>query len=365
MLNRRKLLGGIAGGAGIAGLASPSLAKGTRELSMVTSWPKNFPGQGTSAERIADCINRMTNGRITIKIYGAGELVPAFEVFDAVSSGKADMYHSADYYFQGKSPVYNFFSTVPFGLISNELDAWIYHGGGQELWDEVSAGFGIKPHLCGNNGVQMGGWFNKEISSPEDFKGLKFRMPGVGGEVLRRLGANTLTMPAGEVYTSLQSGAIDAAEWVGPWNDLSLGFYKVAKYYYWPGFHEPASTLCLGTNKALWDGLDEFDQNAIATACRVENTAVPAEFYFNNMKALETLVNDHGVELREMPADVFNAFGEQTEIVLKELAEKDAITRNVYESYISFRNDVSRWTHVSNGAYISNRQLFLEKLLKL
>lgn len=364
-LNRRDVIGKLALGGAVASgtaLATPALASETRELTMVTSWPKNYPGQGTSAERIAQQVEKLSEGRIKIKVYGAGELVPAFEVFDAVASGKADMYHSADYYFQGKAKAYNFFSTVPFGLISNELDAWIYNGGGQELWDEQSAKFGIKPNLCGNNGVQMGGWLNREINSLEDLKGLKFRMPGAGGEVLRRFGVNVINVPGGEIYTSMQSGAIDGAEFVGPWNDLAFGFHKVAKYYYWPGFHEPASTLCLGTNLELWDSLSDLDRTIIETVCRAENTNVPAEYYFNNLKSLETLVNEHGVELRQYPDDVFQAFGKEADNVLAELADEGELAQRIHDSYINFRNEIAGWTKISNGAYVNSRQVYLDSI---
>ena len=234
---------------------------------MVTTWPKNFPGLGTGAQRLADRITNGTEGRIEVKLFSAGELVPPFESFDAVSQGTADMYHAAEYYWQGKSKAFNFFATVPFGLTASEVDAWIYHSGGQALWDELSADFNLKPLMAGNTGVQWGGWFNKEINSIEDFKGLKMRMPGLGGEVLRRLGAAAVALPGGEIFPALQAGTIDATEWVGPWNDLAFGFYKITKYYYWPGFHEPGTILSLGINKDVWESLSASDQSLIET-CR-------------------------------------------------------------------------------------------------
>jgi len=231
MTNRRAFIAGAAAGAAVSGLAAPAIAQNKRILKLVTTWPKNLPGLGMAAEHLAKRVTEATDGQLEIRVYAAGELVGAFDVFDAVSSGNADMYHGADYYFQGKSPAYNFFSAVPFGLTANEQNAWIYYGGGQELWDELSATFNIKPFMCANTGVQMGGWFNKEVNTIEDFKGLKIRMPGLGGEVLRRLGASVVSIPGGEIYTSLQQGVIDATEWVGPWNDMVFGFHKIAKYY--------------------------------------------------------------------------------------------------------------------------------------
>jgi len=264
MINRRnaiKLVGAGTGAVVASGfIAAPAIAQGKRELKLVTAWPKNFPGLGTGAQRFADRVTAATAGRITVKLFASGELVPAFEAFDAVSTGSADMYHAAEYYWQGKSKAFNFFAGVPLGMTAPEFDAWIYYGGGQALWDELSAGFNLKTLLCGNTGPQMGGWFKKEINSVEDLKGLKIRMPGLGGEVMRRIGAAAVSMPGGEIFTSLQSGAIDATEFVGPWNDLALGFYKITKNYYYPGFQEPGTANGLGINKAVWESLTEDEQ---------------------------------------------------------------------------------------------------------
>ncbi|MGI9331840.1 MAG: TRAP transporter substrate-binding protein, partial [Gammaproteobacteria bacterium] len=239
---RRAAATGVAAATVTTGAVAPAFAQGTKELRMVTTWPKNFPGLGTGAENLAQRITTMSEGKLRVKVFAAGELVPAFESFDAVSSGNAHMSHSASYYWQGKSPAFNFFTTVPFGLNAVEHATWIYHAGGQELWDEVAAQFDIKPFLRASTGVQMGGWYRKEINTLDDYKGLKFRMPGLGGEVLRRMGAAVVTIPGGELFQALQSGAIDATEWIGPWHDLAFGFYKITKFYYWPGFHEPTST---------------------------------------------------------------------------------------------------------------------------
>ena len=234
---------------------------------MVTTWPKNFPGLGTAAERLAKRITVASEGKITVKVFAAGELVPAFESFDAVSQGTAEIYHAADYYWQGKSKGFNFFCTVPFGMTATELNAWIYHNGGQELWDDLSGQFNVKAFLCANTGVQMGGWFANQVNTLDDFKGLKFRMPGIGGEVLRRLGAAVVNLPGGEIFPALQSGAIDGTEWVGPWNDLAFGFYKIVKNYYFPGFHEPGTALSAGFNRQKWEGLSTSEQQLIASAC--------------------------------------------------------------------------------------------------
>ncbi len=360
-MKRRQFLKGATAVAGAAAavstLASPAIAQGKRELKLVTTWPKNFPGLGTGAQRFADSVTAATDGRLTIKLFAAGELVPPFESFDAVSTGAADMYHGADYYWQGKHKAYNFFTAVPYGFTANEIDSWIYYGGGQELWDELGAQFNIKGLPCGNTGVQMGGWFNKEINSLEDFKGLKIRMPGLGGEVLRRIGASAIALPGGEIFPSLQSGAIDATEWVGPWNDLAFGFYKVTKYYYWPGFHEPGSSLAVGINTGVWDSFSAADKALVQACAAGENNRSFAEFNARNNDALNTLIKKHGVQLRQMPEDVLNAIGEASGKVVAEVAEVDDISKRIYESFISFRRQSISWAKIADQAYMNARLL--------
>src|SRR5271169_670515 len=228
---REVLLGATAAAVAAGRFPAPAIAQGIKELKMVTSWPKGMPGLDTSAERLARSITVLSDGRLKVTVYPADSLVRAFETFDAVSAGVADMYHSADYYFDSKSPALNFFCTVPYGMTADEISAWIYFAGGQQLWDEVAAPFNIKPLMVSNSGVQMGGWFRKEVNSPKDFKGLRYRMPGLGGEVLRRMGAIVVTIPAGQIVSALKSGAIDASKWVGPWLDVALGLNEAADYY--------------------------------------------------------------------------------------------------------------------------------------
>lgn len=338
--------------------AAPAVMEQKRELKLVTTWPKNFPGLGTGAQRFADNVTKASDGRLTVKLFAGGELVPALESFDAVSQGNADMYHGAEYYWQGKSKAFNFFTAVPFGLTANEQDAWVQFGGGQQLWDELAAGFNIKGLSCGNTGVQMGGWFNKEINNVEDLQGLKMRMPGLGGEVLRKLGASAMTLPGGEIYAALQSGAIDATEWVGPWNDLAFGFYKVTKYYYWPGFHEPGSTLSVGINKDVWDSFSAADQQLITACAHAENNNMYAEYNATNSDSLATLINDHGVQLREFSDDIFRAFGSASKEALEESAAGDAMTKKVHDSFIDFRKKAMEWTRLSDSGYVAKRALF-------
>lgn len=361
-MDRRSFLKTSAGATAAAGtaLATPALAQGRREWRMVTTWPKNFPGLGTGAQRAADRITAMTDGRITVKVYAANELVPAFESFDAVSSGNAEMYHAPDYYWTGKHPAFAFFTAVPMGFVAPEIDAWIMNGGGQELWDELAGDFGVKCFPCGNTGVQMGGWFREPIESVEDLKGLKFRMPGLGGEALRQLGVNVVALPGGEIFQALQSGAIDATEWVGPWNDLAFGFYRIAKNYYYPGFHEPGSLLAAGINRTAFEELSASDQAIVQNACLAENSFMYSEFIAKNGQALDTLVEQHDVQLRKFPAEVFDGFAEASEAVIADVANYDDISRRIVESYRSARRDFAAWTRISEQSYSDERSRALD-----
>jgi TRAP-type mannitol/chloroaromatic compound transport system substrate-binding protein len=326
---------------------------------MVTTWPEKFPGLGTGAERLAERITAMSDGRLSVKVFAAGTMVPALGIFDAVSQGSAEMGHGASYYWQGKSKAFNFFAAVPFGLTANELSAWIHYGGGQELYDEGYARFGLKPFLAGNTGVQMGGWFRKEIKSIEDFKGLKMRMPGLGGEVLRRVGATAENLAGGEIFPALSSGRIDATEWVGPWNDLAFGFYKIARNYYWPGFHEPGTGIECFVNKAKYDALPKDLQAIVTSACRAESEAMLGEFNRRNGEALRTLIDTHGVMLHHFPDDVMAAFGKASEEVLAELESADDLTKRTYQSFKKFRVDSTGWSQLAEQGYLDMRQRML------
>ena len=323
---------------------------------MVTTWPKNFPGLGTGANHLASLINEMSGGRITIKVYGARELVPAFEVFDAVAGGTAEMGHGAAYYWKGKSEAAQFFSAVPFGMTGQEMNAWLYYGGGMELWRKVYKPFGVIPMAAGNSGVQMGGWFKNEINSLADLQGLKMRIPGLGGEVLQRAGGIPVQVAGGEIFTALQSGAIVATEWVGPYNDLAFGLYKAAKYYYYPGWHEPGTTMECLVNKAAYDALPADLQSIVSNACRVLNGVMLAEYTARNNTALQTLINDHGVELREFPGDVLNKLLALSEEVVAEIADRDPLAAEVFQSYRSFQRQVMAWHDISERAYLNVRE---------
>ena len=357
---RELLLGAAASVAAVATLPRPAIAQGVKELKMVTSWTqKGMSGLQTSAERLAQSITALSNGHLKITVYPSESLVDPFEVFDAVSAGAADMYHTDEVYFVSKSPALNFFCAVPYGLTADELCSWLFFGGGQVLWDEVDAQFNIKPLMATNSGVQMGGWFTKEINSPEDYKGLRYRMPELGAEVLRRMGATVVTTPGGEIPTALKSGAIDAAEWIGPWMDVELGLDKTADYYYYPGFHEPGTNFALGINKKLWDGLSPSEKALIGAAAEAEVTRSLAEFNFENVKSLKLLRDEKRVKILRFNDELIKTFGKLSKEVLADTAAKDPLTRKVYDSYTAFRTGVMDWGELSETGYRDTRRLAL------
>ena len=352
------LTGGLLSGCGQKngqGSGQATTRQQTFKWKMVTTWQKNFPGLGTAANNLARLIGEMSGGRLKVKVYGANELVPPLEIFDAVASGTAEMGHTSAYYWKGKIPVAQFFSTVPFGMTAQEMNAWLYYGGGMELWQEVYAPHGLIPVAAGNSGVQMGGWFNKEINEVEDLQGLKMRIPGLGGEVLRRAGGTPVGMPGTEIFTSLQSGVIDATEWVGPWNDLAKALYKVAKYYYYPGWHEPGTTMECMLNKDAFEALPDDSQSIVMTACKAVNVDMTAEFTARNNTALQTLVNEHHVDVREFPKPVLDKLRVLSAEVVAELAGQDELSTRVYESYRQFQQQVVAWHDISERTYLNIR----------
>ena len=327
----------------------------TYKWRLVTSWPKNYPGLGMAPEKIADLVEEMSNGQMQITVYGAGEQVPAFGVFDAVSSGSHQMGHSGGYFWKGKVPAAQFFTSVPFGLTADEINAWVNRGGGLELWREIYEPFNIYPIPAGNTGTQMFGWFNKEINSLEDVKGLKMRIPGIGGEVLKEAGGIPVTLPGGELFTALQTGVIDATEWVGPYNDLTFGFHQAAKYYYYPGWHEPGPMLELLINMDAWNSLPKHLQAIIETATKAVNQDTLDEYLARNNQALTELVEVHGVELRKLPDDVIEEFRAISNEILSDLAEEDEVIGKVYDSYIEFKNNVTEYHKISEDSFIEAR----------
>lgn len=365
-MKRRDLISGL----GLAATAAALAACGKKEdaavvstdnnktytWKLVTTWPKNYPGLGMASENLAKRVEAMSAGRLKIKVYGAGELVPAMEIFDAVTQGTAEMGHGAAYYWKGKHPAAQFFTAVPFGLNAQEMNGWLHYGGGMALWRKLYAPFGLVPFAGGSTGVQMAGWFNREIKSIADLKGLKMRIPGLGGEVMARLGVTTVTLPGGELFTSLQSGVIDATEWVGPYNDLTFGFYKVAKFYYYPGWHEPGSILEFTANKTAWESLPPELQAILENAMGAVNQDMLDEYTARNEQALAQLVNEHGVKVLPLPDDVLKELRRVSDEVVAGIAQHDAAAKEIYESYLAFRSSAAKYLKISEQAYLNARE---------
>lgn len=329
----------------------------TYDWKLVTSWPKNFPGLGTAPENFAKLVNEMSNGRLKIKVYGAGEIVPGFEVFDAVSQGTAQMGHAAAYYWKGKMPAAPIFTTLPFGLNAQETNGWLHYGGGLELWRELYKPFGVIPFAGGNTGVQSAGWFKKEINSAEDLKGLKMRIPGLGGEVMKKLGAVPVALTGGELFTSLQSGAIDATEWVGPYNDLAFGLHKVANHYYASGWHEPGAMLEFTVNEKAFNALPKDLQAIVEVATRAVNQDMLDEYTARNNAALVTLKEKHGIDAKLLPEDVMQALKRASDEVVAEQIAADPMFAKVMNSYQKFQQQVSAYHQLSEVEYYKNREL--------
>ena len=348
-------LGGTAAAAST--LAAPAYAQGNRTLTMVTTWGRGLAGVFDAAQRCADSITAMTDGTLTVEVKAAGELVGAFEVFDAVSSGQADMYHGADYYFIGQHPGYAYFTTIPFGMTAQETANWYYQGDGAKFHDQLGEVFNLKSFLAGNTGAQSGGWFAKEMNSPEDFNGLKFRMPGLGGQALGKLGASVQNLPGSEVYQALASGAIDGTEWIGPWADEVAGFQEITKTYYTAGFHEPGAALSLATNREVFNDLSAAHQKIIEIAAAETHQWNLAQFLNNNGAALQRLVSE-GVQIREFNDSIWDAFGAASKEVLDGYME-DAIFAEMRASYNASMAASSAWIQTSEGVYRAQRDRVL------
>ena len=355
-MKRRNFLKSIGGSLTLSSLlitSSNAVAqKNEYKWKMVTSWPKNFPGLGVGAENLANLINKLSNNRIKIKVYGANELIPPLEVFDFVSSGGAELGHSGAYYWKGKSAACSFFSSVPFGMNSQEMNAWLYYGGGLQLWEKLYKEFNLIPRPAGNTGVQMGGWFNKEIKSVNDLKGLKMRIPGLGGEVLSRAGGVPVTLAGSEIFTALQTGVIDATEWVGPYNDRAFGLHKAAKYYYYPGWHEPGPSIECIINKNAYDSMPEDLRLIIDISCKAINIDMLSDYTAKNNLALQFL-KSKDIKILKFPDEVLIKLKGISKEILTEISKTDSITQEVYNSYMKFNENVSPWTDISDKAYLN------------
>ncbi len=359
-MQRRKFLKGAAfAGVSTAALAAPALAKGRKTMNIVSTWPRDFPGLGTSAQRLAKNITDLSDGAITTQYFAAGERVKAFDSFDEVASGNSQAYIAADYYWIGKEPAFAYFTAVPFGMVVDEWNAWIKFAGGQALWDKVSGKFNLKALPCGATGTQAGGWFNKEINSPEDFKGLKMRIPGLGGTMMSKLGVSTVSLPGGQIYQNLVSGTIDATEWVGPYMDYFMKFYEVTKYYYLSGAHEPNANLALGMNKDWWESLTDWEQNVIHTAAYAENGNQFEEAQALNGKYLKKLVDDHGVVVKQYNDDVWDALGGASEEVFADTRAKSVMASEVDDAFHAAMREIGTSMAGMQGVYLNQRNRIL------
>lgn len=328
----------------------------TYQWKLVTTWPKNYPGLGSAPENFAKKVAAMSNGRLKIKVFGAGQLVPAFEVFDAVSQGTVEMGHGAAYYWTGKAKSSAFFTSIPFGLNAQEMNGWLHYGGGLELWRELYEPFNLVPYAGGSTGVQMAGWFNREINSMDDIKGLKMRIPGLGGDVITRAGGVSVTLPGGELYTAMQTGVIDATEWVGPYNDLAFGFHQVAKYYYYPGWHEPGPILEFIVNKDALESLPDDLRAMVETATRAVNQDMLDEYTARNNQALVELLEVHKVDVRKLPDEVLNELRMLSKQIQQEMVAQNDFTKRVSESVEAFKKQATAYHGISEEAYYKARQ---------
>ncbi len=361
-MQRRKFLRSAAvAGAGTAAatIAAPAISQGKKEITIVSTWPRDFPGLGLSAQRLAARIPELSEGRLTTKYFAAGERVGAFDVFDEVAAGNAQAYIGADYYWKGKHPGLAYFTAVPFGMTSLEWNAWVKYLGGQALWDKLSGEFGIKSISCGGTGTQMGGWFKKEIDSADDLKGLKFRMPGLGGDVLAKLGASPVSLPGGQIYENLVSGSIDATEWVGPYNDYFMKFYEAVKFYYTPGFHEPGGGIAFGMNTKFWGSLSKWEKDILTAACNEENANGYEEAQALNGRYLNRLINDHGVKVRTFSDEIYDSFGEGWAEVKEETRQHSPLAKQIVDDYDKALKELAGYQKLGEIGYSNQRNRVL------
>ena len=358
-LRRRDVLvgaGSLAAGATLS-FPAPTGAQGVRHLKMVTDWPQGLPGFYPSAVRFAQTVGAATAGRIKIEVFLAGAFVRPLETFDAVSAGIADMYHTYEGYFEKKSQALHFFGAIPFGFTADELFAWIQYGGGQGLWDAHNGQFNVKSLLCTSTGCQMGGWFSHEITSAENFRGLRYRMAGPGAEVLRRMGATVLIVPGGEIVQTIKSGAIQGSEWVGPWLDTALGLHTVAEYYYYPGFHEPGTNIAVGINKGVWESFDDGDRRLIEAVAASEYARSLAEFNTNNALSLQKLRDEGKTKILKFDDSLLKVFHTISKDVVAEIGSGDELAKKIYASYQQFHSSISKWSDIAEHAVIKSRSV--------
>ncbi|MEX3313553.1 TRAP transporter substrate-binding protein [Sulfitobacter sp. PS-8MA] len=359
-MQRRTFLTTGAIGTAATALASPAIAQDKRQWKMVTAWPKNLPGPGVAAQLLADRITTLSGGRIEVKLFPAGELVPGRGVFDAVSEGTAELYHAVPAYWGSKSKGILLFGSQPFGLRADEQVGWLMHGGGQELYDEMYGRFGIKPFLCGNSGPQWGGWFRDEVKSAEDLKGMKFRTTGLASEMAAKMGMAAEAMGGADMFQALQTGALDAGEFIGPWTDSALGYYQVAKNYYWPGVGEPSSAEECGVNADVFNELPDDLKLVVKAACDSLYNQVWTEYTTKHALALQTMVAEHGVQVKMFPEDVITAMGKAAGEVIDDLRnDDDELVKRITESFVAYRDSVGQYMVYADNGQMNARNLVM------
>ena len=336
---------------------STFISKNIIQLRMATTWPKNFPGVGTTAEKVAETITKASDGRLEIKVYGSGEIVPAYEVFDAVRQGTVEMGHGWAGYWISKNPGLAYFGGIPGGLSPSEQSSWIMHGGGQKLWEEAMEPYGMQPFQAGIVQSEMFGWYKKTLNSLEDLKGLKIRMAGLANEILNRMGATAVNIPGGEVMSSFQSGVVDAVEWGGPWMDLAFGFPKIAKICYGPGIHSPGSMNEMLINKDLYNNLPNDLKEIIKSSANSANNDSYNEYIYRNAISYQTIVNEHDVEFKTLPMDIMKEFLKVAKEVVQDNAEKDPEAMKIHLHYQDFLKKAIDVTKYQESGYLKAREM--------
>lgn len=353
-MKRRDFLKTASVGAAASAIAAPALAQASVKARLVGAFPRGLPGVGVNGERLAARITALSEGRIEVSYFGGGELVPPFGVFDAVATGAAEFGHTAPYFAVGQVHSAMYFTTFPYALMQEELSGWLRYGGGQALWDEAYAPFGVKPFYAGGSGTQAGGWFKRQITSLDDLEGLKMRIAGLGGDVMKKLGVSTVLTPPGEVFLALQSGVVDAAEFVGPWNDFALGLYQVAPYYYLPAFHEPGAALECIVNLAFYDGLSPHLKTVVEAAATATAEETYADFRYHNTRVLKELIT-RGVKVAAFPDDVVSALGNASKEVIAAYPKGDPMSEKIHPAYFDYVRDCAAYGAAVEGRLYADR----------
>lgn len=356
-MKRRAFLTTAAAGVAATALATPALSQDVRRWRLVSAWPRNLPGPGVAAQTLADRITTLSGGRIVVELFAAGELVPGPGVFDAVGEGTADIYHAVPAYWGSKSKGILLFGSQPLGLSANEQHGWMLHGGGQALYDEMYGRFNLKPFLCGNSGPQWAGWFRKEVTSLDDIRGLKYRTTGLNSEVMSKLGVAVEAMSGPAMFQALQSGALDAGEFIGPWSDSALGLQQVANFYYDNGVGEPSSAEECAINLDTWNALPDDLKQVVRMAAESLYNVVHTEYNTKHALALRELIAS-GTQVRQWPEEIIIAQGNAMGEILEEMRnDSDELVARITESFIAYRALMADYQPHAEAAQLAARSL--------